>query len=153
MCLTDGCRGGDYEWATYAHDLTRPDSGLGPLKHGVEELHLLLLQIAQRVFGDGWKSFADQDVKAEWRQRSALEGFGARRLLFQCLLRRVLPSDDTETDRLERGPRRLRRKQKADALVARPRRRVVRLASGTGGDVLQREASTGPHDAMHLAIE
>ena len=53
---------------THARDLTRPDSALGPLKHGVEELHLLFLQIAQRVFGDSWKSFADQDVKAERRQ-------------------------------------------------------------------------------------
>src|SRR5262245_58163804 len=114
----------------------RPDLALDPLHHGIEELHLLLPQIAQHVFGDGRKSFADQDVKAERRQRSAVEGFGARRLLLQCFLRRVLPGDDTEAGALERGPRRLRRKQKADALVARPRRRVVRLACGTGRDVL-----------------
>src|SRR5262249_9942496 len=110
---------------------------LDPFDHRIEELHPLLLQIAQHVFGDGWKS-SDQDVKAERRQRSAVEGFGARRLLVQCLLRRVLPGDDTEAGALKRGPGRLRRKQKADALVARPRRRVVRLASGTGRDVLQR---------------
>src|SRR5438067_4612015 len=151
---TDGCCSGDCEWAEHTRREALPACwALDPLDHRIEELHPLLLQTAQHVFGDGWKSFADQNVKAERRQRPAVEGFGARRLLFQRLLRRVLPGDDTEAGALECGPGRLRRKQKADALVARPRRRVIRLASGTGRDVLQRQASAGLEHTTHLAIE
>src|SRR5262245_36962040 len=131
----------------------RTSLALRPLQHRVEELEPLLLQIAQHVFGDGWKGLPDQDVEPERRQRSALERFASRHLLLQGLRSRVLPRDDPETDALERGAGRLWRGQKADAFVIGPGRRVIRLAAGAGGDLLERETPAGHQHAVHLAVE
>src|SRR5262249_52065316 len=46
----------------------RTSLALRPLQHRVEELEPLLLQIAQHVFGDGWKGLPDQDVESERRR-------------------------------------------------------------------------------------
>src|SRR5262249_7128644 len=100
---------------------------LCPLQYGVEELEPLFLQIAQHVFGDGWKGLSNQDVEAERRQRSALERLAARHLLLQGLRSCVLPRDDAETDALERDSGRLGRGQKADGFVVGPGRRIIRL--------------------------
>src|SRR5262245_44936969 len=131
----------------------RTSLALRPLQHRVEELEPLLLQIAQHVFGDGWKGLPDQDVEPERRQRSALERFASRHLLLQGIRSRVLPRDDPETDALERGAGRLWRGQKADAFVIGPGRRVIRLAAGAGGDLLERETPAGHQHAAHLAVE
>src|SRR5258708_11544921 len=115
------------EHSAAARSSERTDLALCPLQHGVEECEPLLLQIAQHVFGDGWKSLPNQDMEPERRQRPALERLGASDLLLQGFRGCVLPGDDPQTDALERGSGCLRRGQGADAFVIVPACRVGRV--------------------------
>src|SRR5580704_9335746 len=122
-------------------------------EHRVEKRESLLLQVPQHVPGYGRKLRAHQDMQAERRQRSTIERLGARHRLLQRFLRCFMPGKHAQPHTLHRGTCRLRREQKTHAFVAGPRRRIERLPTWTGSDILNRHATAGLEHAPHLAIE
>src|ERR1700738_1798418 len=114
-----------------------------------EKRESLLLQVPQHVPGYGRKVGAHQDMQAQRRQRSTIECFGARHRLLQRFLRCFMPGKDAQPRTLHRATCRLRREQKAHAFVAGPRRRIERLPTWTGSDILNRHAAAGPECAAH----
>src|SRR6266851_397250 len=125
------------------------------LDHGIEQSGAPFLEVADRISHHraelGAQDEMDPEHRLGRRLSSRLGPLGTR--LLNGDLGLVFPNENAKAGAFQCRTRRLRWDEKADALLARPRHRVVRLAARSGGHVLQRKTTRRFEDAADLAVE